>query len=287
MLLKIYRYSVNFVLYLCSMFILYLLICLSVMAKTKSVTIDELRLILDEKLDQKLMPLNVKITDLNNRIEESMKFLELANAKYDEVIEKFAIYDHQNKEIIAENKILKSSLQNAETQVHQLKEAYNQVEQYSRRDCIQIQGIPLQRLENTNEIVKNIGKLIHFDIDDADISISHRLPSKNGRESQNVTPIIVKFVRRHTKEIFYRARKNLRNVTTMDLGYTIDNKIYVTESLTEKNKQLFREFLNVKKMKKYKFIWTINGRIYMRKNENADSQPILIKSREDLNRLPR
>ena len=118
---------------------------------------------------------------------------------------------------------MKSSLQNAETQIHQLKEAYNQLEQYSRRDCIQIQGLPLQRLENTNEIVKNIGKLIHVDIDDVDISISHRLPSKNGRESQNVTPIIVKFVRRHTKEIFYRARKNLRNVITMDLGYTIDN----------------------------------------------------------------
>ena len=75
------------------MFILYLLICLFVMAKNKSVTIDELRLILDEKLDQKLMSLNDKITDLNNRIEESTKFLEVANAKYDEVIEKFAIYD--------------------------------------------------------------------------------------------------------------------------------------------------------------------------------------------------
>ena len=59
----------------------------------------------------------------------------------------------------------------------------------------------------------------------------------------------VKFVR-HTKEIFYCARKNLRNVTTMDLGYILDNNIYVTESLTEKNRLLFRECLNVKKMKK-------------------------------------
>ncbi len=94
-------------------------------------------------------------------------------------------------------------------------------------------------------------------------------------------------MRRDTKEIFYRARKNLKNVTTKDLGYTPNNKIYVTESLTEKNKQLFRECLNVKKMKKYKFIWTINGRIYLRKNEDRDSQPILIKSRDDLNKLPR
>ena len=40
-----------------------------------------------------------------------------------------------------------------------------------------------------------------------------------------------------------------RSVTAMDLGYGLNNKIYVTESLTEKIKQLFRECLNVKKMK--------------------------------------
>ena len=35
--------------------------------------------------------------------------MKLANAKHDEVIEKFAIYEHQNKVIIAENKFSKSS----------------------------------------------------------------------------------------------------------------------------------------------------------------------------------
>ena len=65
-------------------------------------------------------------------------------------------------------------------------------------------------------------------------------------------------MRRDTKEIFYRARKDLKNVTTKDLGFTPNIKIYFIESLTEKNKQLFRECLNVKKMKKYEFIWTVN-----------------------------
>ena len=56
------------------------------------------------------------------------------------------------------------SLQNAEMALKQLKESYNQLEQYSRRDCIQIQGISQQRLENTNEIIKNVGRLIHVEI---------------------------------------------------------------------------------------------------------------------------
>ena len=52
------------------------------------------------------MPLNDKITDPNDRFEETMN---IANAKHNEVIEKFAIYEYQNKVIIAENKFLKSS----------------------------------------------------------------------------------------------------------------------------------------------------------------------------------
>ena len=55
---------------------LFALICLFIMATNKNITIDELRSILDEKFDQKLMPLNDKITDLNNRLEETMKFLD-------------------------------------------------------------------------------------------------------------------------------------------------------------------------------------------------------------------
>ncbi len=55
---------------------LFVLICLFIMATNKNITIDELRSILDEKFDLKLMPLNDKITDLNNKLEETMKFLD-------------------------------------------------------------------------------------------------------------------------------------------------------------------------------------------------------------------
>ena len=70
-----------------------------------------------------------------------------------------------------------------------------------------------------------------------DISVSHRIPS--ARDS--VEPaIIVKFVRREVRENFYRARKRLKSVSTADLEFSEAKKIYIHESLTQKNKERFK-----------------------------------------------
>ena len=76
----------------------------------------------------------------------------------------------------------------------------------------------------------------------------------------------------------------LRLKTTSDLGYVQDNKIYIAESLTELNKKLFNRCLNVRREKAYQFLWTSNGRIYMRKDK--DSRTNIIASPNDLLKLP-
>ena len=61
----------------------------------------------------------------------------------------------------------------------------------------------------------------------SDISISHHIPSrKQFTDKGNPIPpaIVVKFVKRETRENLYRARKNLKSVSTIDLGYSVANK---------------------------------------------------------------
>ena len=82
------------------------------------------------------------------------------------------------------------------------------------------------------------------------------------------------------KEQFYRARKELKNLTTKDLGYDISNNIYINESLTESNKALFKECVKAKKEMGFTFIWTSNGKIFLRKDEH--SPVIHIKSKDDI-----
>lgn len=78
--------------------------------------------------------------------------------------------------------------------------------------------------------------------------------------------IIVKFVRREIKEKFYKSRRRLSGKRTKDLGYEVENRIYLGESLTEVNTALFRLGLKFKKNNQYKYIWTSNGEIYLRKD---------------------
>ena len=118
-------------------------------------TADQLKQILDEKLDQKLIPLNLKVSELSTKLEDAMQFIDLANSKYEEVITKLNSHEIARIEIQEENKILKSALQQTESQLLQLKNSYDDLEQYSCRECVEIQGIPAPdhpTKESTNDI---------------------------------------------------------------------------------------------------------------------------------------
>ena len=183
-------------------------------------------------------------------------------------------YEDENKEIASENRSLKAELLKSVKELKALKESQNDLEQYSRRDCVEIRGIPSKdKHEKTNYIVKQVGDMIGVEVREKDISVNHRLSTskwalKGGKKTDPAT-IIVKFLRRDVKYKFYRASKELKNLTTKDLGYSATNKIYITESLTQENKGLFKECLQFKKNQGFKFIWTSGGRIFLRKVEDS------------------
>ena len=185
---------------------------------------------------------------------------------------------------------LSSRLQSCETHL-------NNLEQYSRRECIEISGIPEVKDENTDDIVIKVGFLIGLDLTRNDISVSHRLskgsysaavregPQASSNTSSRTPNIIVKFVRRETRDHFYKGRKLLRDKSTrdLDLARYSENKIYIMENLTQVNKDLFKESLKVKKDLKYKFMWTFYGRTYLRKD--SESPVVAIQKKSDLDIL--
>ena len=131
---------------------------------------------------------------------------------------------------------------------------------------------------------KNVGKLLGMDITQNDISVSHQMPQSQKHKGKPGPPaIIVKFTRRDVKDNFYRARKQLKDLTTRDLGYSEKNKIYLAESLTERNRILFKDCLKVKKDIEFKFIWTLDEKIFMRKDK--DSAVRHINKKEDLQKI--
>ena len=158
---------------------------------------------------------------------------------------------------------------------------------------MEIRGIPQKPDESTNTIVKDVGKAIGVKITDIDISVSHRLPPSKSYKSKKPgpPPIIVKFVRRDTKDAFFHARMKLKEITTKTLGFPSENRMYISESRSPTNRELFNEAYKLKKDLDYKFLWTSNGRVFLRATETSSVIPInsldLVKKIRNQNRRSR
>ena len=87
-----------------------------------------------------------------------MSSLEFVNAKYEELLEMMKSSKDERKALKDENKILQTGNKILKATVRS-----NDLEQYTRRECVEIRGIPAAAIpseEQTNNIVKNVGKLL-------------------------------------------------------------------------------------------------------------------------------
>ena len=250
------------------------------------------RKILEEILDVKLSLLKATIKELtSDKMAEFRKFTDEANMEYEETNTRMPGIETVFSTITTENKALNNTILQLEGKITNLKKTCNELEQYSTRECLEIHGIPLPPKErnikeNTNDLVIKIGDKMGVPVSPEDISVSHGISTSQKYQGKRSAPaIIVKFARRDTKEMFYRGRKELRGLTTKDFGFSDENNIFINESLTEANKELFKATLKVKKHYRYDNIWTTNGKISLRKDQ--DSSAFVIKNEGELDKLKR
>ena len=92
--------------------------------------------------------------------------------------------------------------------------------------------------------------------------------------------IIVKFVHRDARKKVYKKRASLRDEEVNErssiccqgnwkINIQRANKIYINESLTSYRNRLFGRIHEFKKSNKFKFSWTINGKISLRESETS------------------
>lgn len=161
--------------------------------------------------------------------------------------------------------------------VKELEQRLEDMEQYSRSNCVEVQGIPYTPAEDVLSIVKEVGLALDLPISDTMVDACHRLGKQTG---DNPPGIIVKFVRRIDKEEFLKKRRVKRTLSTRHIGRTEDRPIYVNESLSPARRRLHAIARRFQKEKNYKFLWMINGKIFLRKEQNAPVK--VVTSPEDL-----
>ena len=174
-----------------------------------------------------------------------------------------------NNRIILENESLKTKLNTSNEQI-------DNIEQYLRINNIEIVGIP--EIENSEEeeriILQVLNNLDDITVTAADIDICHSIPTKR-RDGKSVH--IVKFISRKMKIDILAEKKRAR-------GFSYNGSpIFINEHLAPNNRKLFADASTKKRLLDYKYLWTRNGFVYMRKSDN--SPIIFINNDETLNNV--
>ena len=133
-------------------------------------------------------------------------------------------------------------------------------QQYSRRDCVEIVGIP-QSITDEDLETKSLELLnaIGVKLDASQVQACHRLKKK--------AKTIIKFTNRKMAIECLKNRSKLKDMDTSSFfgASSIPIKIFINESLCPKYNFLFGKLNALYKEKKIKNVWTYNGSVKVRK----------------------
>lgn len=228
------------------------------------------------KNDPKLTDVIALLQEMRAENKEQIKVLEADLGKsvetcHEKIDELTNIIQKQNEALkVFEDKYSKTLQENVKLKkiINELEIRVDEMEQYSRSNTLEINGIVEQEHENVLEVVKAVGNGLGCLITDEMVDACHRV-GQRGREKPR--GIVVKFTRRSVKEDLLHKRRVKRNFNTKDIGITdrLAEVIYIGESLTQQRRRIFNAARALKKDKGFQFLWIRNGRILLRTEEGA------------------
>ena len=168
----------------------------------------------------------------------------ILSKKYNTVISTIKDVKEHNEGVKSQLKEIKEDINKLGNDGFNVEVKLDELEQYARRDCLEITGIPVVPDDSSMLLVKEMSEIMGVNLNENDISIAHHLPSTKKVKDR----LIVEFTRREKREEIYSNRKNLKSKWTKDLPSVVCKpesavvshkaQIHVNESLTPYRKQL-------------------------------------------------
>ena len=158
-----------------------------------------------------------------------------------------------------------------ESKVTSLEINQNKLEQYGRRNNIELSGIPDSVKDNClEEKIISIFTSVGIDVKSYDIEACHRI----GKSWNSSKKTIARFSnRKFAKQALYN-RKKLKSIDKLTLGLT--NDVLINENLTPVKSRIA---CNCRKLKHQNLIsktYTVNGMIYLISNNVKRGKPVKV-----------
>ena len=110
-------------------------------------------------------------------------------------------------------KTAKEKLQTQKEEYDQLWENLDHLEQYSRKNSLEIYGVPQDAYTSTESVVIKVAEALYVTVEPEEIEISHKI--NRGKS------ILVKFCSHKTKSKIYKEHTKLKHVKIKDIFRTI------------------------------------------------------------------
>ena len=170
-----------------------------------------------------------------------------------EMLEKLKHLSEDNAKLMEANDSLYDEL-------YEQKIGITSLDQYGRRENVEFVNIPESiNQEQLQKHIIEVMKSVKVNVTDKDIHAVHRIGKQSSRRPRNV---IVRFVNRKNAFKLLKNKKQLKNTT--------HKNYYVTENLCPYNKQIFNRLYKLKKSKTVHSLWSYNGNVFCKVNENDE-----------------
>ena len=175
---------------------------------------------------------------------------------------------HDQKELEDKHNSFGEKMANLEEINLKLQEDIDSFEQYGRRNCLLLHGIPESKDQPTREdtAMDLFNSKLKLKITKADLDRSHRLALR--KQKARPRPIIVKFTSYNKRSEVFRVKKHLKG-----------SGISISESLTPQRQALLN---TVKQHPAVTSSWTMDGRIICLLPSN---NKVVIERKKDLSKL--
>lgn len=186
------------------------------------------------------------------------------------------ISDMKNQ--LKEQEFYKAEVKNLRAEVIELRQELESREQQRLLKNVEITGLTEASGENLQQVVNTICVKLGVRLDPCDIDDVRRVGLRGGGPGgvERPRPVILTLTRRAPRDQILRAARVRRGLTTDMLDMTGNpRRVYLNEHLTKTNRILFSKARAAGAQLKFKFVWSSNGNIYMRRSETSSVVRVL------------
>lgn len=166
-------------------------------------------------------------------------------------------------------------VQALEENMLRLRHDLNERDQELLLNEIEMSGVPEENGENPVHIVLACAAKLGLQLDEHELVTCARVGVPRREAGSRPRPIALRLTRRDTRDALLRAARVRRHLTTEGWGLKSEPRpCYINERLTYTNRHIFFRARQAASRLQWRYVWTKDGRIYVRRETGAPAHRI-------------